>query len=148
MAPGAPTARTRRAHAARTLPRAPPQLYLFFLSLYILDLFCLAAGVLRPFRCVRGVLLLLRNRTLRRMCAAIFGIRVVLGRATVFLLLILCLIAAAASHLFRTAYHATTTDVTSAFGPIYGGAFDTLPRGFEQVVIIYSSCTNHAVIVR
>eukprot|EP00965_Chrysotila_dentata_P242694 6205000-Pleurochrysis_carterae.AAC.2 len=48
--------------------------YMALLFLHVIDMLLLAAGTGRPFRCLRGVGLLLRSRTLRRICGAIIGV--------------------------------------------------------------------------
>ena len=119
------------------------QLYFFFCLTNALDIVLLLAGVGRPLRCLRGFLLVLRSRTLRRMCAAIFGVWHVLLSCTLALLLLLATIASLGHHLFYVDYQSTEAEPLSEFGPMYDHAFDTLPRGFQQAFI--PCTTDHAM---
>jgi len=79
--------------------------YLSLTLLYTLDLILLAASAGRPMRCLRGLTLLLRERSLRNMTSAIFSASKMIGNTVLLMMLLLLTYSAVGARVFAPAYY-------------------------------------------
>ena len=141
-------ARHGHTHAALAPTRTKPYrayakkpwqlLYCVLIAIHLLDLLLLAV-VGRPFRMLRGGLVLLRLRSLRRITTAVFELCATILRFLAVLLLGLGLFAALCAHVLMPSYsRESIARLPAAYGAEpYIGAFDDPLRGATYLFQLY-----------
>ena len=113
------------------------RVYFATIVLLTVDVVAGAAAGQRPFRWLRPLLLLLRNREQRRIATALLHLlRVQLGAALAFATLLLVFVGAVCVHLYRPVY--------AAEAAASGGrnAFDNVLTAALELWVLVSSCEN------